>query len=70
MFYPNPVFNILSWEGNNIDHLKIFDIHGREIQLEIEYSNKSIDFSSVRPGVYFIKYFVNGHNNLSKIIVK
>ena len=70
LFYPNPVFNILSWEGNNIDHLKIFDIHGREIQLEIEYSNKSIDFSSVRPGVYFIKYFVNGHNNLSKIIVK
>ena len=70
LFYPNPVNDILYWDGDQIDDVKIFDINGREIQTHIEYSSKKIDFRNINSGIYLIQYLEKGNINQTKIIVK
>ena len=53
--YPNPAFNILNFEGVDVDNtIEIYDLNGRII-LSGKIVNKQIDISSLNNGAYFIK---------------
>ena len=55
--YPNPVTNIL-YLDNSISTLKkifLFDISGRKYKISVNKTNKSIDVSNLKTGVYFLK---------------
>ncbi len=54
--YPNPVLNTLNIAGNieSVD-LKVFDLTGRLILQNRNSSEKSIDVSLLKPGIYLLE---------------
>jgi len=71
--YPNPVTDILYVRSNgSLTKAELFDILGKKVtDIDLSGSQNSLDVSSVKPGVYFLKLY--NHNNLTetaKIIKK
>jgi photosystem II stability/assembly factor-like uncharacterized protein len=67
---PNPTTGIFSLSGNNITHVMITDVLGKEIS-NTSYSainNVSVDISSYKTGVYMVKV-TNNLGNVSTIKV-
>lgn len=52
--YPNPTTSILQLEGLQTENIQIMDISGKVV-LNANVSGKSIDVSSLKPGLYIIK---------------
>ena len=69
--YPNPVFNSLSVEAQDIiTKIDVVDSNGRVILSQKENSNSSrVNFETVASGIYFIKLFSN-KNTVTKKIIK
>ncbi|MEM0502525.1 MAG: T9SS type A sorting domain-containing protein [Thermoplasmata archaeon] len=54
MIYPNPAYDIINYNTELIEIIRITDVAGREIKLEI---NKNIiDVSDLNKGIYFVLY--------------
>ncbi len=67
--YPNPTFNKVFVEANNILKTEIFDLQGKYIQkVEISDSNKVIiDCSTLKQGLYFIEVITDKGVQIEKI---
>ncbi|MFY0687226.1 MAG: discoidin domain-containing protein [Cyclobacteriaceae bacterium] len=64
--YPNPVKNILTIEGPNIDQLRLYDLQG---QLLIETNNSNqMDLERINPGFYLLKLKYQNRFHAIKII--
>jgi photosystem II stability/assembly factor-like uncharacterized protein len=68
--YPNPVKDRLNINAENkIETIEIFNINGQMISSEnIQSSNYSLDFSSLKSGVYFVKAITNNTSGIFKVI--
>jgi hypothetical protein len=73
--YPNPATDILTidfgadddWLGSN---LKIINIHGQKVkEISISEISTSIDISSLKEGLYFVKITNNNNILLKKIMI-
>lgn len=62
--YPNPAENFVTISsGKEKQSLILTDINGRDInQYEIYYGTNTLDISSLKPGVYFIRSIDNNYN--------
>ena len=69
-FFPNPVDNILNWNGINLNSIKLIDSMGRNIKCDIDYLNQNIDVSNIKPGIYFLNISLGKKEFINKIIVK
>lgn len=70
--FPNPTTNYVIFSSNEIiDFYSIIDIHGKEIKSAIKTSKKSseIDFSSIGPGIYLIKFVSKNNKTYYKKII-
>jgi hypothetical protein len=53
--YPNPGFDKVRIDSEyEIDHIRIFDIHGQTVMMNFILANGQIDVNSLPQGVYFI----------------
>ena len=65
--YPNPTSGLINIKTNfKTDAVYVYDIHGA---LMIQSKTKSIDFSEMPAGYYFVK-IVNGDNTIVKRVLK
>ncbi len=71
-YYPNPVNNILNISAeNNIHSLQIMDLSGKTIYSDVpEKNHYSVDFSSWKKGMYFVRLEVDNTSSAFKIIKK
>ncbi|HPR30669.1 MAG TPA: T9SS type A sorting domain-containing protein, partial [Prolixibacteraceae bacterium] len=58
--YPNPVHNMLTITGVDIQSVKVFNLQGREVLSE-QNTTGTLDVSSLKNGAYFIQ--IDGMNN-------
>ncbi|TVZ55429.1 putative secreted protein (Por secretion system target) [Lutibacter sp. Hel_I_33_5] len=69
--YPNPINNFLKIDLQNLSQVdvKIFDLNGKLILKENEYSsNQSINTSKLSNGVYFVRILSQGNQIIKKFI--
>lgn len=69
--YPNPVVSNIYFDGSgNISKVSIHTLTGSEVlQLNSSEQIKSLNVTSLKPGVYFMHiYFANGKHQLEKIV--
>jgi len=66
--YPNPVKNVLTIEGENITSVEIMDINGKVVRLTNHNNSKeSINVSSLKQGIYFVKVVTINDTKVSKL---
>ena len=66
--YPNPVIDFLTVDTPIGSRLILYDNSGRFIREETtESENQKIDFSNLKPGVYFLNQFSNEQSRVIKI---
>jgi hypothetical protein len=63
--YPNPAYDILYFDSDakQVKEIKILDIVGREIELDIHIDAKSvgrIEIQPLKPGIYFLRLSESG----------
>lgn len=70
--YPNPTDGIISINSKDtIRSIEIYDIQGRILQTKIEnQTNSSLDISSRKAGVYFVKITTDKGTRTEKIVKK
>jgi hypothetical protein len=70
VIYPNPVKDKLyiRYNDSQLDALEIFDISGRLIVKEENFTEKSIDVSKLEKGIYLLHVTVNGKLSVHKFI--
>ncbi|PNQ75085.1 hypothetical protein C1T31_02820 [Hanstruepera neustonica] len=70
--YPNPVtngfVNITSTDNNDIS-VAIFDILGKQV-INTNVSNKRVDVSSLKTGIYMMRISQNGNSITKKLVIK
>lgn len=72
--YPNPFLNTLSIKGNDIGKItsvKLFDLLGKEINVQIEKNNnelKAVNLEAINAGIYFLKLNSAEGNRTIKMI--
>jgi len=69
---PNPVADYLHFTSSNpkSGSVIIRDIMGQSVINQLVYHNASIDLSSVKPGIYFVTFFLDNHASASKKLIK
>ncbi|MDT8414190.1 MAG: alpha-amylase family glycosyl hydrolase [Flavobacteriaceae bacterium] len=66
--YPNPASDAVSF-SQDVARVSVFDITGRRILQTSELrTNQSLEVSGLRPGVYLVKFEVNGRTETKKLI--
>lgn len=65
--YPNPAFDYLFLEGIQNSEISVMDISGKVV-LSSNIAGKSIDISSLKPGLYIIKTMIDNVNQYAKFI--
>lgn len=71
--YPNPASSYLHIEcidcyGGGI--LQIFDMEGKRVFYNPEFTNTGMDISSLSPGIYTLLYQENGQSAMERIVVE
>lgn len=56
LLYPNPTQGVLTVEGLRFDHVKVYDVLGKE-QIEPSVQNFTIDLSSLSKGAYMLEFY-------------
>ncbi len=70
LIYPNPAHSKLQISGTNNASIRMSDSSGKEIMYLQNYSNhKTIDISSLKPGIYFLKIIENNSQITKKLII-
>jgi PKD repeat protein len=70
--YPNPTNGIINIDFNSIETetIIITDMLGKQLQeVKITNSKSQIDMTDYKQGIYFINFFANGQNHISKVII-
>ena len=68
ILYPNPAKEVLYFNGiSNNQRIEIINLEGKVLKSEM-ISNNSLNISSLRPGVYIVKF--NNQINSSKLFIK
>ena len=67
--YPNPSNGIFEIKGSNITFVKVIDIKGQTVNVEINSFNR-IDLTSQEKGVYFLKIYNNESVVMRKIVIE
>jgi hypothetical protein len=66
---PNPTTGIISWNTQESIHdVLIFDYQGRLIQSYPNLAQPSLDVSALPPGLYLLKFNMNGATHSSRLI--
>ena len=61
--YPNPTHSFVSWNDSpNIDEVVIIDVNGKTVLKIANPTTNSIDLSSLKSGIYFLK--IRGNNSV------
>lgn len=70
--YPNPVDDLLYIKHNFdiLEKTQIIGVEGKALLSHDNYTGKSIDVSSLNPGVYFVEFTINGQKVMRKFIKK
>lgn len=69
--YPNPSIDYLFINSqSNITEIIIYDIAGALIRKESISNDNKIDISDLNPGVYLLKYAIDGKEMINKIVKK
>ncbi|MFH2095026.1 MAG: T9SS type A sorting domain-containing protein, partial [Bacteroidota bacterium] len=66
--YPNPTTGIISIEAENIVKIEVTDVKGKYLLMVT--TQKKIDLSGYRPGVYFVKVITNRGIATEKVVVE
>lgn len=65
--YPNPANDMISVDGEGFEKAEIYNIAGQKV---MESSNAQIDVKALQAGVYMVKVFGNGSNEMLRVVVK
>ena len=65
--YPNPATDMISVNGEGFEKAEIYNIAGQKV---MESSNAQIDVKALQAGVYMVKVFGNGSNEMLRVVVK
>ncbi len=71
--FPNPTtgkVNIKLSDSQNNVHLKIFNAKGLLINAYTLDTNTQIDFKTLPPGIYILRFECNGLNHVEKVVVR
>ena len=68
--YPNPTSNYVMIESEEVDHVQLFDICGRELFATEVRGTVAIDMTEYEAGVYFVKLHSNGSTSVQKVVKK
>ncbi|WP_017498563.1 T9SS type A sorting domain-containing protein [Flavobacterium sp. WG21] len=71
VFYPNPTtdfVNLQTENNNEFENAQIFDLNGKLVSDETDFTTDKIDVSKLNPGTYILKAKVNGVIVSKKII--
>ncbi len=68
--YPNPAFNIISFYSskNIITTYEIYSVSGNLIEQNFDIKNNAIIINNLEKGMYFVKFYSEGHISTSKFI--
>ena len=69
LVYPNPVKDVLNFALSDVSRVEIYDLFGRII-LSDAYPDSKIDVSSLKQGVYTVKFFTANNCHTEKFIKK
>lgn len=69
--FPNPVLDLLTVNAENGASIDVIDISGKIlIKKKAESSAETVDFSSLKSGIYFVKVKTNSDQMIQKVIKK
>ena len=68
--YPNPTSNYVMIESEEVDHVQVLDICGRELFATEVRSAVAIDMTEYEAGVYFVRLHSNGSTSVQKVVKK
>jgi hypothetical protein len=71
-YYPNPVTNLLNISANDdIQNVIIFDISAKQVvNTQPNSLETQVDFSILKPGIYFVKVKIANKMTAFKIVKK
>ena len=70
LIYPNPVENILSFDGSDAELVEVFDSKGRKLFSSQVDGSFTLDTSQYPPGVYMIRITNKGGKTSMKKVIK
>ena len=68
--YPNPTSNYVMIESEEVDHVQVLDICGRELFATEVRGAVAIDMTDYEAGVYFVRLHSNGSTAVQKVVKK
>ncbi|KAB1154016.1 T9SS type A sorting domain-containing protein [Flavobacterium luteum] len=69
--YPNPTHSVINWnDSSNINEIVLIDVNGKMVLRVAKPSTNSINLSSLKKGVYFIKFRQDTMERTKKIVKK
>ena len=68
--YPNPTSNYVMIESEEVDHVQVLDICGRELFATEVRGAVAIDMTEYEAGVYFVRLHSNGSTSVQKVVKK
>lgn len=71
VLYPNPAKTTLNFaapENIVISSVTVFDILGKQVNLNTELMNNAIDISNLSSGIYFAKFMAGGQSAVRKFV--
>lgn len=66
--YPNPFKNQLQFNMDTQTSIRIFDLSGKEMNVNVLDKNGTINTSNWSSGLYFVETIINGNRQLQKVI--
>ncbi len=68
--YPNPAHDMVTFEGDEMEHVRVFDIHGRTVLNQPVRSQKDmLDIDGLPAGLYFIRVKTKKRIFVTRLIV-
>ncbi len=68
--YPNPTSDYVMIESEEVDHVQLFDICGRELFATEVRGTLAIDMTEYEAGIYFVRLHSNGATSVQKVVKK
>ena len=68
--YPNPTSNYVMIESEEVDHVQVLDICGRELFATEVRGAVAIDMTEYEAGVYLVRLHSNGSTSVQKVVKK
>jgi hypothetical protein len=68
--FPVPSTEFINFEGvADGDHLSVYSINGKQVAIEVDFSQQRITFSNPQTGVYLVKRTTNGISSYKRVIL-